>query len=413
MPKIIHTIHFPVSARSFVEPLVSCLRERGYDAVMWLQEHPEHGAMSSAIRVPFRFLPIDVSCSPIRLTARLWGLYRELRRLRPNVLHAHQTRASLLPLAAALLSGVPVRVYHNHGLPYLGYAGVKRAMLRMIEQMNMRMATHVLLVSRSNLVAAEDDGLLAPGRARVLASGSAAGIDLAEYAPEAFDRQSRLAARRVLGIPEAAYVVAFVGRPVRRKGFITLLEAWLRSGLWRHGACLVTVGCTQAQCDAALGTRVPGVLGLGYQMDVRPVYAACDVVTLPSWHEGLGCSLLEGAAAGRPLVGSDIPGIRCAIIDSQTGLLVRPNDPDSLSDALVRLADDVELRNRLGAQARRRVESEFDRGLVLEALLGYYTDILGMEPAGYYESLKTTSSRLRGTEPSAAAAKRVLEGKIT
>ena len=106
-----------------------------------------------------------------------------------------------------------------------------------------------------------------------------------------------------------------------------------------------------------------------------------DAVVLPSEHEGCPYSLLEGAAAGRPLIGTDIPGIRCAILRDETGLLVNSRDEAALCQAIETLVSDPALGARLGANARDRVEREFERKIVLQSLLKYYMSELRLSCA--------------------------------
>jgi glycosyltransferase involved in cell wall biosynthesis len=183
-----------------------------------------------------------------------------------------------------------------------------------------------------------------------------------------------------MGIVEDAFVLGFVGRPFKRKGFHRLLQAWERSELSRRNGVLLTAGCTQLDCDRALGRRVAGVRGLGYLLSLQDFYAASDVVVLPSDHEGFPYSLLEAGAAGRALLGTDIPGISCAIRHNETGLLVARGDASALRGAIERLALDLHLRERLGRNARARVENEFARPAVLQSLLEFYQDTLGVKP---------------------------------
>ncbi|NJK52302.1 MAG: glycosyltransferase family 4 protein [Leptolyngbyaceae cyanobacterium SU_3_3] len=89
-----------------------------------------------------------------------------------------------------------------------------------------------------------------------------------------------------MGVAAAPFVLAYIGRPVRRKGFHLLLKAWERSGLGNQNNVLLIAGCTAAECESALGRTIAGVRGLGYLTDLHELYAACDAVTLPSEHEG-------------------------------------------------------------------------------------------------------------------------------
>lgn len=378
--RVVHSIHFPVSARNFVMPMVECLNRSGMASELWFENRFGFAEVIRDIKVPRRQIETDLSLNPIVFWRRVAGYRRRLREAKPTVVHAHQTRAALVPLLAARLEGVPLRVYHNHGLPYLGYRGPLRLALRTLERINLRLATHAIFVSHSNLQAARLDGLVAKGAGTVLANGSAVGIDLEEFPMEKFGPGAKAAARLMLGLGEGAFVLGFVARPFKRKGFHRLLAAWEASELSRQNGFLLTAGCTQDECDKALGHPVAAVRGLGYLLELFGFYAASDVVALPSDHEGFPYSLLEGGAAGRALLGTDIPGIRCAIRNNETGLLVPTGDAAALQRGIERLAADQELRERLGRNARARVEKEFARPMVLESLVQFYEKTLGIRP---------------------------------
>ena len=120
---------------------------------------------------------------------------------------------------------------------------------------------------------------------------------------------------------------------------------------------------------------IKNVVALGYIKDLRLCYAACDVVVLPSWHEGFSYSLLEGAAAGKPLVGSDIPGIDSIIIRDKNGLLVPPDNSEALAEAIIALKRDPDLRKQMGYLGRQYVEQYFDRKVFNKFVLDYYDRI--------------------------------------
>lgn len=376
MAQVVHTIYFPVSARSFVQPMTAHLIEHGIPAELWIENMPAYSHFTEGIYVPKRLVATDITFNPNSFRRKLSDLRAQLQTVNPRVLHAHQTRSSLLPLLAASLEGVPVRIYHNHGLPYLGHHGILRMLLKTLESINIRLATHVLCVSRSTLDAARADGLLL-GKGAVLANGSAVGIDLAEFASSYFNEGSSTKAKEQFGVGGSTFVLGYVGRPVKRKGFHLLLKAWEKSDLAARGCWLLIAGCTTTECEAALGHQARGVKALGYIGDLRPFYAASDAVALPSEHEGFPYSLLEGAAAGKPLIGTDIPGVRCAIKNNQTGLLIPPNDDIALTQAMTALASNPQLRSELGTKARARVEQDFTRELVLSSLLDFYRTQLG------------------------------------
>jgi N,N'-diacetylbacillosaminyl-diphospho-undecaprenol alpha-1,3-N-acetylgalactosaminyltransferase len=379
LPQVIQSIHLPVSARSFVLPMVKSLNQAGISTELWVENFAKQSAIVELLDVPKYFIASDLVKNPLTIVARFINYRRQLRRARPKVIHTHQTRAAIIPLLAAYLEQVPVRIYHNHGLSYLGYKGGMRWFLRLLEVINISLATHVLLVSKSNLAEARIDGILKRNQGYVLAHGSAVGIDLNEYKPEYFSPTAAKVARQKLGIPADAFVLAYTGRPFKRKGFHLLIKAWERSGLGQQNHFLIIAGCSAAACDAVLGYPSQGVKGLGYLTSLREFYAACDAVTLPSEHEGFGYSLLEGAAAGKPLIGSDIPGVRCAIQSDLTGILIPKDNEIALAEAIKYFAFNPELRHQLGKNARYRIEQEFTNEIVLAGLLDFYTSVIGLD----------------------------------
>jgi glycosyltransferase involved in cell wall biosynthesis len=116
---------------------------------------------------------------------------------------------------------------------------------------------------------------------------------------------------------------------------------------------------------------------LGSTRDIRPFIRKSTAIVLPSYREGLPRTLLEGAAMGRPLIGTDVPGCREVVREGITGYLCRPRDVDSLADAMCRFASTSHAqRIKMGAQARQMVEAEFDEIFVIRAYLDVIEDPL-------------------------------------
>ncbi len=123
--------------------------------------------------------------------------------------------------------------------------------------------------------------------------------------------------------------------------------------------------------------RVAGAVEfLGYRADVEAVYAALDVMVLPSRHEGFGVAFLEAMAMGVPVVGTRVVGSVDAVEDGITGLLVPPADPAALAAAIRRLFDDPPLRRRLVEEAARRVRIDHSREGMVHRVEALYASLL-------------------------------------
>ncbi|NLZ06779.1 MAG: glycosyltransferase family 4 protein [Phycisphaerae bacterium] len=385
---IIHLIHHPVSAKRFVEPIVKSLNDHHIPAELWVENRRGMADFVAEIKCPKRFAEFDLSLNLFRVLTRLVQMVRAFGRSRPAAIHAHQTRAAFIPLLAAVIARVPIRIYHVHGTPYLGYGGLLRVVLWMLDSLNCRFATHVITVSHSIRDCMIRDGVVRARKCQVLGRGSSYGICLEEFSPDQFASHRRRQVREQLGISQDAYVALYVGRPFRRKGFHTVLDTWQKMGGEKNGDVLLIAGCTNADVASAAGRVVPSIRAFGYVRDIRMYYAACDVVVLPSWHEGMPYSLLEGAAASRPLVGSAVPGID-SIIDDHNGVLVPPGDSDALTKVLAVLRLDRELRQRMGCAGRQLVERDFDRTICEQRILAYY-NCLGIKGSAVDQGVTLT-----------------------
>jgi N,N'-diacetylbacillosaminyl-diphospho-undecaprenol alpha-1,3-N-acetylgalactosaminyltransferase len=371
---IIHLIPNQVSAHRYVEPMVQALAQAGFGVELWVEPDEQGDAFYQRMQVRKRLARFDLRLNPFALLARLVSLWREFARMRPAGVHAHQTKGGLLPLLAALLAGVPVRIYHNHGSAYWGTSGLLQRAVGLLERWNCALATHVLIVNPALREVFVRDGLVAASKVQVLGPGSACGLDLADYPPEPDDALARRRERAGLSLPDGAFVVLYVGRPHKRKGFDFLLKAWLASGYAAPDAVLLLAGCGAADVQRVIGEQRPGIYALGNRADMRSLYLASDVVVLPSEHEGMGYALLEGGACARPLLVSDIPGVRMLVRDGVEGLVHALDDQRAFLDCLNRLHDDPALRRRLGEQARLKA-MQFEQGKVLAHLVDFYRRI--------------------------------------
>ena len=173
------------------------------------------------------------------------------------------------------------------------------------------------------------------------------GLDLGR-----FQGHDRAAARAVLGIDARTVAVVAIGRLVPIKRIDRLIRAFSAAVASAPDIRLYLVGdgserSSLEELAASLGVA-DRVEFAGWSSDTPAWYAAADVVALTSDREGTPLALIEAAAAGRPVIASDVGGVVDVVVDGETGLVFQPDDEDALAAAIVRLARDPALRLRLG-----------------------------------------------------------------
>ena len=221
---------------------------------------------------------------------------------------------------------------------------------------------------------------------------------IAEGAPEAKVRliyngietsgtfPDRSEARRALGIGEDVLVGVVVANLISYKGHRELIEGLARVAERLPSPWQILL----AGRDHGLRTELEALaehLGitrnlrfLGEYSDISRLLAAADFGLLTSHEEGFSNVILEGMAAALPMIVTDVGGNPEAVLHERTGLVIPPKNPKAIGEATLRLARDHELRKRLGAAARSRVEQEFsiDRCVVAHAEL--YEQLLAKVP---------------------------------
>ncbi len=293
-----------------------------------------------------RFIPlrhVRRPISPWRDPAGLVELVRVLRRERPDILHASSSKAGVLGRLAAVVAGVPIRIFTVHGWAFSAHSGAAATLYHWADRLMRPLTTVTICVSDH-------------ARARGLEARTCT-ADQTAVIPNAVEIEPAPAAKRDREPP----VLLAVGRLKAPKDFMTLVRGLALLPPGSVDALIVGEGPDRAALEAeirrlGIGDRVRLV---GERRDVPELLAGADLFVLPSASEGMPVSVLEAMAAGLPVVGSRVGGVPELVVDGETGLLVEPGDPEALAAAIGRLVADPELRRQLGDAGRERAQRRF------------------------------------------------------
>ncbi len=327
--------------------LLPGLASRGIDVRMVVLESPRHPAAEYASAMAGRGVPTDVV--PIHhhldptLVRRLMHLFLEQR---PDIVHTHLIHGDLYGILAASCAKVPCIISTRHN----DDAFRRRFLLRALNRTLMRRVSRVITISHALAQFTIEVEKTPPEKVVPIHYG------LEAPAP---DSEARQRARAALSIDEAAPLVGAVGRLVRQKGFDVLLDAFHQVRRSLPQARLVIVG------DGPLRTplrRQANRLGIermvdfaGWRSNARDLMPAFDVLAIPSRWEGFGLVTLEAMGCARPIVASRVSALPEIIVHGETGLLVPPEVPDTLAQAMIDVLGNPARAEEMGKAGYKRL----------------------------------------------------------
>ncbi|MGI5205079.1 glycosyltransferase family 4 protein [Spirillospora sp. CA-108201] len=251
------------------------------------------------------------------------ALRRLVKGFAPDVVHLHSSKAGLAGRLLRRPLGTPT-IFQPHGWSWLAATGRLDGLSRRWERAGARWSDALVCVGIGELREGMRAGVRGPYR--LVRNG----VDRARFTPA--DAAARLAARTRLGLEAAVPLAVCVGRLTRQKGQDVLVAAWPGVTARCPSAQLAIVGDGE-DLDRLRGERVAGVRFVPAVEDPRDWLSASNLVVLPSRWEGLPLTALEALATGRPLVGTDIPGIT-EVVRPGLGALVPMEDPGALAEEM-------------------------------------------------------------------------------
>lgn len=373
---LLHVTSVPITL-GFLRGQVGFMKAAGFEVSV--ASSPGELLTDFAAREDVPSYPIEISrrISPMQDLKSIATLCKLFKQVKPTILHAHTPKAGLLCMIAGRICGVPVRIYHVHGLLF-GHRHDR--LLTKTERVACGNATKVFCVSKTARQIYIDMAICPDTKITTFLGGSINGIDAGYFDP-AVGKTEGEALRKNLGIAQDDLVIGFVGRLVRDKGLIELHEAWLTLKNEFPNLHLVLAGPLESE-DPLPDDVVqsfesdPRVHLMGFIKDPRPVYAVMDILALPTYREGLPYAPLEAQCMEVPVVATDIPGCNEAIGNGQTGSIIPLRDSLALTQSLREYLTNGHLRREQGIAGRKRMLELFAQVPIWQAMEAEYRRLI-------------------------------------
>jgi len=312
---------------------------------------------------------------------RDWRSYlaikRILRDFKPDVVHTHSAKGGVLGRMAAHALRTSAIVHTVHGAPFHSYQGrAARCLFRWCETYAARRC-HAMVSVADAMTDLLVDARVAP---RDKFTTIYSGMDVEPFAAAS---DHRLKTRDEFGFTDQHVVIGKIARLFHLKGHEYLIEAagrvvqqcpHVRFLLVGDGLLREELQRQIAEADLSDYFRFVGLVPPGR---IPALLGAMDVLVHVSLREGLARALPQALIAGKPVVSYDVDGAREVAITGETGFLVPPKQVGPLADALIELASDSQLRERMGQEGKERFTEQFRHETMTRQLHELYEGLLG------------------------------------
>lgn len=371
MKKVCMITTVSLTLKAFVVETAKYLHEKcGYDVTLICDTDEE---FKSQLPEFIHYIPAPMGRGiDFSALKSIKALFQIFRKERFDMVQYSTPNAACYASIAARLARVPIRLYCQWGIRYVGMQGLSRKIFKIIEKMVCRNSTDIRAVSPLNKAFAVKEGLYSENKAIVVGQGGTIGVDMRQYDITRKD-ENRDKIRRQYGIPEDAFVYGFAGRISADKGSSELLTAFRAVAESEPQAKLLIVGPVEDNCGVpseilqwARNSEQVVMTGMIDGSKMNEYYAAMDVLVHPTYREGFGMVLQEAGALGIAIITTKIPGASEVMEEDVSCLLVEPKNAPELQRAMEMLITNREYAQKIGLAAYERTKRFYDRPIMLE-----------------------------------------------
>lgn len=328
-----------------------------------------------------RFDSVVREINPFSDLKSLALLYRFFRKEKFDLIHLHTSKAGVLGALAGSLAGIPNIIYTPHGHIFHKKAEIPGVSELSPLKLKILYILRILAYSRCHrLVALSEidkreqvDLKLAPPSKFVVIMN---GIDVDFF--QQCDMEDEKVFREKYGLGKDEVIIGSIGRLSKEKGHDKLVKAFAALREKVSNAKLLIVGDGEERDNLELLACQKGcrqdVVFTGNLSSPRTALCCMTLFALPSLYESQGMAAMEAMSAGVPVVASNVGGIPGIIENQIDGLLVPPDDPEALADALAKLVENRELRRRIAEAALNRAKHEFTLSRMIDDYLKLYQE---------------------------------------
>ena len=377
MPKFLFVANVARDLYNFRIGLMRVLRKKGFEVVCIA---PEDSFVEKFKDEGFRFIPLEYlrreSKGLFNNLLLIWELYKIYKEEKPDLIFHYTIKPNIFGNIASGIAGIrSISVVTGLG-SFFVRKSVLQIVIKYLYKFSFIFTEKVFFLNTDDRDLFVKEGII-PSKKEVLVNGE--GIDTDYFSPEFCKEYSKkrkdhlvfLLIARLLwdkGIGE------FVESARKVKERYPEVEFWLLGPLDKANPTAVPSKTIKSWEEKGI------IKYLGVVDDVRPLIHQSDVVTLPSYREGIPRSLLEAISIGKPIITTDAPGCREVVEDGKNGFLVPVKDVEALTNAMIKFIElTEEERQEMGHYSREKAIREFDEKIIVKKYIEVIEEVLNIK----------------------------------
>lgn len=291
-----------------------------------------------------------------------------------DIVHTHCSKAGILGRMAAKLAGVPIIIHTPHGHVFYGYFNkIVSWFFIVLERFAGLFTDRIITLTDKGKKEHIHYKIAKPEKFITIYSG----IDLRHFVENKTDRAFK---KKELHLKETDFIIGTIARLSEIKGIGYLINA--APDIVRHipDAKLLLVGdgpLKNELINLSINLKVDKkVQFLGLRKDISEIISIMDIFVLPSLNEGMGKVFLQVQAVGKPIVATDVGGVREIVKDGENGIVIPPRDSSAIAGACVKLFKNGDLRSKMGENGRASIDHRYSVETMVDNIESLYDEMI-------------------------------------
>jgi glycosyltransferase involved in cell wall biosynthesis len=367
---ILHVVNIFFVIPYFLGEQLTFFQNKGYKIHIVCSPSNELYDYISKHKFEYKAIPILRKISLIQDIKSIVSICKFIKTKKIDIIVGHTPKGGLLAMFAGWIMNVPIRIYFRHGIVYETSKGLKRFLLVSMDKFASLMALKIVCVSPSVYTQSIKDKLNPERKQMILSKGTCNGIDVTRFKKTNIDADVIDKLKIQYNIRENDFIIGYVGRLVRDKGIVELVEAFEIVLEQFSNVKLLLIGMFEERDKLPLSIvekikTHPQIINTDYINNdiIENYYALMDIFVLPSYREGFPTSILEASSMQIPVITTKATGCIDALIENVTGIFVEHQSSD-IAKGVIEFIKNEDKRIDYGIAGRKFVVDNFEQHII-------------------------------------------------